>query len=154
MSKNEIVNTFLENEVSRIRHLDGLLISDVRIVHDENMLLIPISIIYILSLCVAVFLDKINDENTGAIFLGLLFIILIIIPSRLRIRKNLQLFNESKSRLELAGVFLFRRKDRNLINPIENLVKACFDNNIDKNKYLIIPIGRISFKEYRKYLVE
>ena len=154
MSKNEIVNTFLENEVSRIRHLDGLLISDVRIVHDENMLLIPISIIYILSLSVAIFLDKINDENTGAIFLGLLFIILIIIPSRLRIRKNLQLFNESKSRLELAGVFLFRRKDRNLINPIENLVKVCFDNNIDKNKYLIIPIGRISFKEYRKYLVE
>ena len=64
---------------------------------------------------------------------------------------NQQEYFYSDVKIETGG---FNFEVQHLINPIENLIKVCFDNNIDKNKYLIIPIGRISFKEYRKYLVE
>lgn len=153
LDRNVAEKTLLELEVSRIKQIDNLLINDVkRMQHEHNTHLIPMGIIYALGVIVTTLIGAIDMESAGAFVLGLCVIILIIVSLRLKIRKNLKLFNESKNRLEQAGMRLYRSKERNLINPVENLVKICKASAIDEIKYLVIERNPISLNAYMRNL--
>ncbi|MEO8767144.1 MAG: hypothetical protein ABI363_02165 [Nitrosospira sp.] len=151
--ENTIAKEFLDKEIVRIKYLDSLLLNDVkRIKSGKRMLYMPLILLAVL-IALAKLTDWIDSDNSEIILIFLFFILLlVVIPTKIRIHRNLKLFNESKAKLESAGLYLWRRKERNLINPANDLIVTASNELDSKSRFTLIPPQIIDFDNYKKDL--
>lgn len=152
IGENNIEKEFLDEEIARIKYLDSLLLNDVKkIKKRQRMLYIPLILLAIL-FALAELTDWIDSNYSELILIFLFFILLLaVMPTKIRIYKNLKLFNESKAKLESAGLCLWR-KNRNLVNPANSLIVKA-SNELDiKDGLILITLQEIDFNNYKKDL--
>lgn len=153
IKENNIEKELLDMEIARIKHLDSLLLNDLkRIKNGQRMLYIPLILLAVL-FALAELTNWIDSNNSEIILIFLFFILLLaVIPTKIRIHRNLKMFNESKAKLERAGLCLWRRKERNLVNLANELIVIASNEVDSKHGFTLIPLQKINFNNYKKDL--
>ncbi|MEP6605410.1 MAG: hypothetical protein ABJA60_04750 [Nitrosospira sp.] len=149
---NNTAKEFPDMEVARIRHLDSLLLNDVkRIRNGRRILYIPL-IIFAVLIVLAKLTQRIDANSYQFLVFPLFLLLLIVAPTKIRIYKNLKLFNESKATLERAGLRLWRRGERNLHNPADDLIEVVSNVSDNKTMFNLLPLQDIDLNNYKKTL--